>query len=88
MTSSLPAEHKALFVESTDQPIIVKTLPTPQPFHGSAIVKVLAADIISYHREIYNGQRHYSFPKPLIPGSSCVGRIAAVGPDSTALSAG
>lgn len=85
MATTIPIEHRALFVESSEQPIAVKTLPTPQIVHGSAIVKVLAADIISYHREIYNGQRHYAFPKPLIPGSSCIGRIAAVGPDATKL---
>lgn len=85
MAPHIPTEQRALFLESTDQPIAVGTLPTPQVVHGSAIIKVLAADIISYHREIYNGQRHYNFPKPLIPGSSCIGRIAAVGPDATNL---
>ncbi|KAK4498617.1 hypothetical protein PRZ48_011276 [Zasmidium cellare] len=88
MAFNIPTQHKALIVESLEDPIVVKTLPTPQPFHGSAVVKVLAADIISYHREIYNGKRHYVFPMPLVPGSSCIGRIASVGPDATRLQPG
>lgn len=79
---------KALHLENKQTPITVKTLPVPEPTHGSAVVKVLATDIISYHREIYDGTRAMPIPTPLIPGSSCIGRIAAVGPDATKLTPG
>src|SRR2546430_11719700 len=36
-------------------------------------------------RSIYNGTRKYSYPTPLVTGSSAVGRVAAVGPDATTL---
>ena len=44
--------------------------------------------MISYQGKIYNGERGLPFPKPLVPGTSAVGRIAAVGPDATLLKPG
>lgn len=88
MTSNLPAEHRALVLETIGDGFHVKTIPTPQPGAGSAIIHVTAAAIISYHREIYNGGRGYNFPKPIVGGISAIGRVAALGPDSTALTPG
>jgi len=66
----------------------VTTAPTPLPAPGSAIVRVLAAGTLSYSAEIYNGKRNYPFPTPFVPGCSGIGRIAAVGPDTTTLQPG
>lgn len=55
---------------------------------GSAVVCILAANVISYMRQIYNGERQYHFPTPPIPGASVIGRIATVGPDATLLKPG
>lgn len=44
--------------------------------------------MLSYARQIYTGERDYPFPKPLVPGTSAVGRVAAVGPDATLLKPG
>jgi threonine dehydrogenase-like Zn-dependent dehydrogenase len=66
----------------------VKTVPTPQPGPRSAIVRILDAGVISYHREIYNGERHYDFPKPIAGGSSAITRIVAVGEDAVILQPG
>lgn len=88
MASELPAAHRALVLESIEDGFHVKRIPTPQPGLGNAIVRVTAAGIISYHREIYNGERQYSFPTPIVGGYSSVGRIAAVGPDATTLKPG
>ena len=63
-------------------------MPTPQPGPGSAIVRILEAGVISYHREIYNGERHYDFPKPLVGGSSAIARIVDVGEDAVVLRPG
>jgi threonine dehydrogenase-like Zn-dependent dehydrogenase len=82
-TSPLPSAMKALVLNSTSEPPTVKTVPTPQLQMGSAIVRVLSANTISYIRDIYNGKRQYPFPTPLIPGSSAIGRIASVALDAT-----
>ncbi|KAK4551513.1 hypothetical protein LTR86_011120 [Recurvomyces mirabilis] len=89
MASTLPAEHKALVVQSHgDLDLKVKTIPTPQPIHGAAIVRIEAAGVLSYHHDIYNGDRSYNYPTPMVGGLSAIGRIAALGPDAVALKAG
>ncbi|VUC22986.1 unnamed protein product [Clonostachys rosea] len=85
---TLPSQHRALVLEAIDAGFEIKQLPTPQPIHGSAIIKVEQAGILSYHREIYNGVRKYDFPKPIVGGCSSVGRIVALGPDATSLKVG
>lgn len=84
----LPKTHKAIVLSSTHEPLSVKTLSTPQPTPGSAIVRVLAANVIPYMRDIYNGARQYPFPTPLVIGTSAIGRIVALGPDATSLKNG
>ena len=61
---------------------------SPQPTLGSAVVRVLAANVLSYMHEIYNGTRPYPFPTPIIPGVSCVARVVATGPDATKIQPG
>lgn len=79
---------RALVQEVYAQPLQVKRIPTPQPTPGSVILRVLAAGIISYMPDIYNGTRKYPYPTPLVVGTSCIGRVAAVGPDATSLTPG
>ena len=88
MSSPLPSHHRALVLESTSKPLVVKTLPTPKPTPGSAVLSVLSAGVISYQREIYNGVRAYSLPTPMVPGISAIGRVVGLGPDSVALEHG
>ena len=88
MESDLPSHHRALVLETIGGGFQVKQLPTPLPGLGNVIVRIEAAGVLSYHREIYNGDRQYSFPKPLVGGMSAIGRIAALGPDATALKHG
>jgi NADPH:quinone reductase-like Zn-dependent oxidoreductase len=89
MTSQpLPETMRALVLKSTDQPPTVETVPTPQVTLGSAVLKVLSANTISYIRDIYNGKRKYPFPMPLVPGSSFIGRVVAPGPDATRVKEG
>ncbi|KAE9387310.1 GroES-like protein [Gymnopus androsaceus JB14] len=88
MSSQLPETHRALELISTEEPLQVKTFQTPQPGPGNAVVRVLAANVISYSGDIYNGKRQYPFPKPFVPGSNAIGRVAAVGPDATTLTPG
>ncbi|KAK3684500.1 hypothetical protein LTR37_020212 [Vermiconidia calcicola] len=86
--NELPDKMKALVLRSTSEPPAIETVPTPQPTLGSAVVRVLAASTISYMHDIYNGKRNYPFPMPIIPGTSAVGRVVAIGPDATKLKPG
>ncbi|KAI1372024.1 putative quinone oxidoreductase [Hypoxylon crocopeplum] len=88
MASTLPTEHRALVLDTLEDGFHVKKVTTPQPGLGNAIVRVDAAGVISYHREVYNGGRGYVFPKPIVGGASAIGRIAALGPDTVALKPG
>jgi threonine dehydrogenase-like Zn-dependent dehydrogenase len=85
---ALPKVHRALVQRVYAEPLQVETIPTPQPTPGSAIVNVLTANVISYLGGVYNGERKYSYPNPIVTGTSAVGHIAALGPDSTSLKIG
>ena len=84
----LPKTHRALILRSTDEPLKVEVIPTPQPTPGSVTVRILVASVIPYVRDIYNGTRQYPIPMPLVIGSSAIGRVAVVGPDTTFLKPG
>ena len=88
MTTQLPPTHRALVQHVYVDPLQVETIPTPQPTPGSAIVHVLATNVVSYKGDIYNGTRKYLYQTPLVTGTSAIGRIAAVGPDATTLAPG
>ncbi|OCL02288.1 GroES-like protein [Glonium stellatum] len=86
--AELPPTHRALYLKSQSEAPTIETLPTPQPTPGSAVVRILTANVLSYARDIYNGKRSYNYATPLVPGVSAIARIAAVGPDATTLSPG
>jgi threonine dehydrogenase-like Zn-dependent dehydrogenase len=82
----IPVEHKALVLDS--YPPKVQTVPTPKAGPGSALVRVLTVNVLSYAKDVYSGKRSYPFPKPLIIGSSGVGRVVAAGSDATTIKPG
>ncbi|KAJ6509056.1 chaperonin 10-like protein [Mycena sanguinolenta] len=88
--SSIPAKHRALVLNSTRDPIdislVEQTLPQVGP--GSAVIRVLAAAVLSYAANVYSGRRPYPYPTPFVPGSTAIGRIAALGSDATLLKPG
>lgn len=88
MASDLPSQSHALVLESFEAGFELKHISTPQPVHGSAVVKVISVGVVSYSREVYNGERHYSFPKPIVGGHSATARVAATGPDAALLKPG
>ena len=88
MASDLPAQHRALVFDSIEKGFQVKIVSTPKPGLGSAIVQILQTGVLSYHREIYNGQRNYPLATPLVGGANAIGRIAAVGLDAATLQPG
>lgn len=79
------SHHRALVLEQRGEDFQVKELPIPEATPGSAVVKILHVGVLSYHHEIFGGQRPYPYPTPLIGGMSAIGRIAALGHDSVAL---
>jgi NADPH:quinone reductase-like Zn-dependent oxidoreductase len=62
--------------------------PTLQPGPGSAVIRILSAAVLTYAWKVYSGKKPYPYREPFIPGSSGVGRIAAVGLDATRLKPG
>ncbi|KAK7952732.1 quinone oxidoreductase [Apiospora aurea] len=79
-----------LILTSTEIGLELKTVPTPAPGRGTVLVRVEAASVISYHRDIFSGARNYPLPSPTPDGGlgfaggfSAVGRVAAVGPDGS-----
>ncbi|KAK8041741.1 hypothetical protein PG993_006264 [Apiospora rasikravindrae] len=94
VTFPLSSHHQALILTSTEIGLELKTVPTPIPGRGTVLVRVEAASVVSYHREIFNGARNYPLPSPtkdgvgFAGGCSAVGRVAAVGPDATLLKPG
>ncbi|EMC95031.1 hypothetical protein BAUCODRAFT_110218 [Baudoinia panamericana UAMH 10762] len=85
---SLPKTMKALVLDSFSQPPEIKTVPTPEPTIGSAIVRIISANVLSYSGDVYSGKRQYPYPTPFTPGVSAVVRITALGPDATKLNVG
>ncbi|KAE8386600.1 hypothetical protein BDV23DRAFT_175298 [Aspergillus alliaceus] len=55
---------------------------------SSAIIRITAAGILPYHREIYNGQHPNPIPTPLVGGFGAIGHITALAPDTAVLKSG
>ncbi|PQE25057.1 alcohol dehydrogenase protein [Rutstroemia sp. NJR-2017a BVV2] len=88
-SSSLPPTMRALQLEVIGQPLQIKTLPTPTPVEGSIVVKVLATSVEPAYKHIFDGKLPFlHIPTPSIPGTRAVGRVAAIGPDTTSLALG
>jgi hypothetical protein len=89
MTSSLPSTHRALVLDSRETGFTLqRDLPTPEAVPGTAVVKIAASGVLSYSKQIYDGQYPYPFPTPLVGGISAVGHIAALGSDAVTLKVG
>ncbi|PSN61611.1 GroES-like protein [Corynespora cassiicola Philippines] len=86
MSLPLPTTHRAVFLSGVGEPLQVKTLPTPQPGPGSAVIRILAATVRANAPEVFrNANSGHQLPVPFVPGFIAIGRIAAIGPDGTAL---
>ena len=82
------ATQRALVLHSRSTPLSLETVPIPTAVAGSVVVRVLGAYILSTLASVLDGTAPYSLAVPLTPGSNAIGRIHAVGPDSTVLKAG
>lgn len=88
MAQPLPETMRALVCDGPGQPLVVKTVPTPQPTMGSVVVKVLCVQSQRSLQAILSGKTPFTFPQPITPGNTGIGRVAAVGPDTTSLAVG
>ncbi|KAI4152983.1 MAG: hypothetical protein LQ340_002585 [Diploschistes diacapsis] len=87
-SETLPKTHRALVLTSRDKPLTVESRDLPQITSGSAILRVLSVQVVSYASEVFSGKRPYPFPTPLVPGGFGVARVVAVGQDATTLKPG
>lgn len=73
------------------KPLELQELPIPDPKHGTALLRVLAAPVLSYASEVFQkgNPREYPYPLPMVPGpSSCIARVEAVASDAVKLKPG
>lgn len=68
MAGELQNQYRALVLPNVGSDFEIEQRPTLEAYHGSAIVRVLAANILSYHKEVYEGTRLLTFPLPLVGG--------------------
>ncbi|KAL2844519.1 hypothetical protein BJY01DRAFT_214942 [Aspergillus pseudoustus] len=91
MASTTPTHHRCLVFTSVSKDLTgcsLQTLPTPRLEPGSALIRILAAPVLSYQRDIYDGARAYPLPAPLVGGFSAIGRVVDVGSDAVRLKPG
>ena len=79
---------KAAILESFGSPLSVEQMEAPKPGTGEVIVKVVAAPVPHYAKEVFSGERKYLLNLPQVPGAGAVGKVLAVGPDATSLKPG
>lgn len=79
---------RAAVLNSFEEPLRVETVPVPTLESGQVIVDVVAAPVLSYAGEVYNGARQYPMPLPMTVGTGAVGKVRSVGDDTTHLRVG
>lgn len=79
---------KAALLKEFGSALSVQQMPDPVLGTGEVIVDVEAAPVPHYAKEVFSGERKYLMHLPMVPGAGAVGRVLAVGPDSTYLTVG
>ncbi|QIS20671.1 zinc-binding dehydrogenase [Nocardia terpenica] len=82
---------RAVVVENFGEPKDVLTpaeRPTPEPGPGQVRIAMTLSPIHNHDLAIVRGVYGYKPPLPTVPGTEAVGRVDAVGPDVTGVSAG
>lgn len=83
--------YRALVLTDPSKPLTIQERPIPAATPGTALLRVLAAPVLSYASQVFQqgNPRGYPYPLPMVPGpSSCVARVAAVPPDAVKLRPG
>ena len=76
---------KAAVLNAFGSPLTIETVPDPILGTGEVIVDVAASQVLAYANEVLSGARQYLLELPVIPGPGAIGRVRAVGPDTTRL---
>ncbi|MFI6053220.1 alcohol dehydrogenase catalytic domain-containing protein [Streptomyces violascens] len=79
---------KAALLRTFGSPLAIETMPDPVLGTGEVVVDVVASSVLPYMDEVLSGERGYLLQLPLVPGIGAIGRVRAVGPDATRLTAG
>ena len=66
--------HRAVIHTAPSTPLSVQDVPIPSAGPGSAVVQILATQLLAYMSEILTGERSYRMPMPLTPGTGAIGR--------------
>ncbi|PTB36256.1 hypothetical protein M441DRAFT_31393 [Trichoderma asperellum CBS 433.97] len=88
--ANLPTSMKALVLKGPGNGAI-ETAPVPQALPGSVIVRVLHVLVYQITPDVFHGtvaNPNMTLPYPVVFGSPAIGRVAAIGPDTTAFKPG
>ncbi|GJJ78433.1 hypothetical protein EMPS_10792 [Entomortierella parvispora] len=68
--------------------LTISELPLREPTSGEAVVEILAARVLTYAHELFDGTRPYPNLLPFVPGVGGMGIIRSIGPGNTTLQTG
>ncbi|KAL6899980.1 GroES-like protein [Trichoderma evansii] len=88
--ANLTTSMKALVLKGPGNGAI-ESIPVPQAVPGSVIVRVLHVLVYQITPDVFHGtvaNPNMTLPYPVVFGSPAIGRIAAIGPDTTAFKPG
>lgn len=79
---------RAAVLETLGSPLVIGDLPDPTAGAGELVVDVLAAPVLNYARDVFDGTRPLLFELPMVPGPGAVGRVRAIAVDATRIAVG
>ncbi|KAG0216635.1 hypothetical protein BGX33_012390 [Mortierella sp. NVP41] len=68
--------------------LTVTDIPAPVATSGDAVVKILATQVVSYAKDVFDGTRTYPNLSPRVPGYGGIGIIQSVAPGAIHLKVG
>jgi propanol-preferring alcohol dehydrogenase len=78
---------RAMVLEASGRPLVLRERPTPSPGQGEILVEIKACGVCRTDLHVVDGE--LAEPKlPLVPGHEIVGRVAALGPGVTGFAIG
>ncbi|KAI9738273.1 MAG: hypothetical protein M1834_008771 [Cirrosporium novae-zelandiae] len=80
--------QKGIVLRDPATPPSLESIPIPSPTPGSLVIQVLGSLVNGYFGLAYINKLPYPISTPLVMGTACIGRVHAIGPDTTRLSQG
>ena len=78
---------RAMVLEQTRTPLIMRERPTPRPAQGEILVEIAACGVCRADLHVVDGELQHP-NLPIVPGHEIVGRIAAIGSGLAGFAAG